>query len=140
MHASWDRQEQIRTPIESTLFYLQRSSMYDAGVAAVGFGGYLALGYGAVTAGIFTPAYQFASFTDPIFTVTALAVGLLLSVSTGTLTLLTLLTGTDDANAEFVILMSMVGFGFSIGLVRITVRSVMLLFPHGILLWSFLWI
>ena len=132
------QQRRTRTPIERILLQFHRGSAYGAGIATIGFAGYLALGYAVSAFSVFTPAYPFASFEDPVFLTIALVLGVLLAISTGTLTLLTLLTGTDDSNAEFVILVSMIGFGFSTALLRVTFKPFLTLLSHGIPPWMYL--
>ncbi|RBI58773.1 hypothetical protein DMJ13_25755 [halophilic archaeon] len=64
------------------------------------------------------------SFTDPIFTILSFLVGGLICLLSGSLTLLTLLVNPEGANAEFVILISLIAFGFGAATVQITVGPV----------------
>ncbi|SDN15985.1 hypothetical protein SAMN04487949_3537 [Halogranum gelatinilyticum] len=47
-------------------------------------------------------------------------IGALICLLSGSLTLLTLLASVKDANAEFVLLMSLIAFGFGAATIRVT--------------------
>ncbi|RBI59541.1 hypothetical protein DMJ13_22555 [halophilic archaeon] len=60
------------------------------------------------------------SFSDPIFTIVSFLTGCFICGASGSFTLLTLIIGANDANAEFVILMSLIAFGFGAATMRVT--------------------
>ncbi|MGQ3331025.1 hypothetical protein [Halorubrum sp. FL23] len=74
--------------------------------------------------GIYDPEYDVMSFTDPFFIVSSFLAGVFMCAMSGTLTLLTLLLETKNANAEFVILVSLIAFGFGAATMRVTSNPV----------------
>ena len=118
------RTRQPSTPLERGLYQLFRLSSFGSAVATAGFVGYLFIGGSLHVAGIYAPPFPVMSFSDPVYTILGFLVGALFCVLSGSLTLLTLLVSVEDANAEFVILMSLIAFGFGAAIVRITIGPV----------------
>lgn len=69
--------------------------------------------------------YQVLSLSDPVFTSLSFLVGGFICLLSGSLTFLTLLASVKDANAEFVLLMSLIAFGFGAATVRVTAGPVL---------------
>lgn len=118
------RTRQPSTPLERGLCRLFRLSSFGSAVAITGFVGYLFIGGSLYVAGIYAPPFPVMSFSDPVFAILGFLVGGLTCILSGSLTLLTLLVSTEDANAEFVILMSLIAFGFGAAIVRMTIGPV----------------
>ncbi|WP_433634788.1 hypothetical protein [Halomicrococcus sp. NG-SE-24] len=75
--------------------------------------------------GVYMPPFPVMSFSDPVFTSLSFLIGGLICLLSGSLTVLTLLTSVKDANSEFVLLMSLIAFGFGAATVRITAGPVL---------------
>lgn len=108
------------TPLERELYRIFRLSSIGSAVTVVGFVGYLCLGIAFHVTGIYTPPFSQLSFSDPVFMILSFLIGALICLLSGSLTLLTLLASVKDANAEFVLLMSLIAFGFGAATIRVT--------------------
>ncbi|WP_228546370.1 hypothetical protein [Halegenticoccus tardaugens] len=90
-----------------------------------GFVGYLSIGIALHVTGVYTPPSPVMSFSNPVFTSLSFLVGGLICLLSGSLTFLTLLASVKYANAEFVVLMSLIAFGFGAATVRVTAGAVL---------------
>jgi hypothetical protein len=113
------------TPLERGLYRVFRLSSVGAAATAIGFVGYLFLGASLSVASIYTPPFPVLSLSDPLFTILSFLVGVFICLLSGSLTLLTLLGAEKDANAEFVLLLSLIAFGFGAATVRVTAGPVL---------------
>ncbi|QLH82072.1 hypothetical protein [Halosimplex pelagicum] len=64
-------------------------------------------------------------FSDPVFISLSFLIGGLICLLSGSFTFLTLLASVKDANAEFVLLLSLIAFGFGAATVRVTAEPVL---------------
>ncbi len=113
------------TPLERELYRVFRLSTVGSAVTVVGFVGYLCIGIVLHIAGIYMPPFPFLSFSDPVFMILSFGIGGFICLLSGSLISLTLLTSVKDANAEFVLLMSLIAFGFGVATVRFTAGPVL---------------
>ncbi len=113
------------TPLERELYRVFRLSSVGSAVTVVGFAGYLCIGIVLRVVGIYTPPFPLLSFSDPVFMILSFVIGGFICLLSGSLTLLTLLTSVKDANAEFVLLMSLIAFGFGAATIRVTADPVL---------------
>lgn len=113
------------TPLERGLYRVFRLASVGSAVTVVGFLGYLSIGIALHVTGVYTPPFPVMSFSDPVFTSLSFLVGGLICLLSGSLTVLTLLASVKDANAEFVLLMSLIAFGFGAATVRVTAGPVL---------------
>ena len=102
-----------------------RLASVGSAVTVAGFIGYLGIGIALHVAGVYTPPFPVMSFSDPVFTSLGFLVGGLVCLLSGSLTFLTLLAIVKDATAEFVLLMSLIAFGFGAATVRVTAGAVL---------------
>jgi hypothetical protein len=89
-------------------------------VTVVGFVGYLNIGSALYVTDIYKLPFPMMSFSDPVFTSLRFLIGGPICLLSGSLTFLTHLASVKDANAEFVLLMSLIAFGFGAATVRVT--------------------
>ena len=113
-HPAGLRTRQPSTPLERGLYRVFQLSSVGSAVSVVSFVGYLCIGGALHVVGVFMPPFQVLSFSDPVFTMLSFLTDGLICLLSGSLTLLTLLLGSKDANSEFVILLSLIGFGESL--------------------------
>lgn len=92
------------TPLERSLFRLYQLSSLGSVATITVFVGYVLVGFTLHVAGIYDPTFQVVSLSDLFFTTSSFLSGAFICAMSGTLTLLTVLVDTRDANAEFVIL------------------------------------
>jgi hypothetical protein len=112
------------TPLERGLFALFRLAVLGGKATAIGLVGYLAFGFLLHISGIYDPMFHVMTLSDPVFVTLTFLVGGFICILSGSLTLLTLLVSVHDANADFVILMSLIALGFGSAAVRMTVGPV----------------
>lgn len=112
------------TPLERGLYRVFRLSSIGSAAIVVGLVGYLFIGIPLYMAGIYTPPFTLVSFSDPVFTILSFLIGGLICLLSGSLALLTLLAGVKDSNSEFVVLMSLIAFGFGTATIRVTAGPV----------------
>jgi hypothetical protein len=124
-HPSIPRAWQLSTPFEQGLYRVFRLALVGNVVTVVGFVGYLSIGTALNVTGVYTPPFSVMSFSDPVFTGLGFLVGWLICLLSGSLTFLTLLASEKEANAEFVLLMGLIAFGFGAATVRVTVGPVL---------------
>ncbi|SEO99560.1 hypothetical protein SAMN04487948_11014 [Halogranum amylolyticum] len=113
------------TPLERELYRVFRLSSAGSAVTIISFVGYLCIGSALHIARVYTPSFPLMSFSDPVFTILCFLTGGLICLLSGSLTCLTLLVSVKDANAEFVLLTSLIAFGFGAATVRITVNPIL---------------
>lgn len=121
---SFIRTRRPSTPLERGFFRLFRLSSLGSAVTITCFVSYLLIGGSLHIAGYYAPPFSVMSLSDPFFTILGSFVGGFTCVLSGSLTLLTLLADVKEANAEFVILMSMVAFGCGAATMQITSEPV----------------
>ena len=63
-------------------------------------------------------------FTDPFFTSLSFLTGFFICAMSGTLAVLTFLLSPNDSEANFVVTMSLIAFGFGAATMRVTFESV----------------
>ena len=124
-HPSALRTRHLSTPLERGLYRVFRLASVGSAVTVAGFVGYLSIGIALNVTGVYTPPFSVMSSSDPVFTSLSFLVGGLICLLSGSLTFLTLLASVKDANAEFVLLMSLIAFGFGAATVRVTVGPVL---------------
>jgi hypothetical protein len=112
------------TPLERVLTRLLRIATLGSTIICLSFGGYLLIGYSLHLIGVYTPTFAVLSLSDPFFILLGCCTGVVICTMSGSLLVLTLLAGVKDANAEFVILMSLIGFGFGAATVRVTIGAI----------------
>jgi hypothetical protein len=95
-------------------------SSFGCIVSFIIFVGYLCLAVVLHGVGVYMPPFQVLNFSDPIFTMLGFLTGGLICLLSGTLTLLTLFLETKGTNSGFVILLSLIAFGFGAATLRIT--------------------
>ena len=108
------------TPLEQGLYRVLRLSWAGSAATLVSFVAYLCIGLSLHLAGIYTPPFALLSFSDPVFVILGFLIGGFICLFSGSLTLLTLLASVKDAKAYFVLLMSLIAFGFGAATVRVT--------------------
>ncbi len=113
------------TPLERGLYQVFRLSLVGSAVTVIGFVGYLCIGIALHVAGVYTPSFPLLSFSDPVFTIQGFLIGGFICLLSGSLTLLILLASVKDANAKFVLFMSLIAFGFGAATVRVTAGPVL---------------
>ncbi len=116
---------QPSTPLERGLYRVFRLSSVGCALTVAGFVGYLSIGIALHVTGVYTPPSPVMSFSNPVFTSLSFLVGGLICLLSGSLTFLTLLASVKYANAEFVVLMSLIAFGFGAATVRVTAGAVL---------------
>lgn len=119
-HPPFRRVRQPSTPLERGFYRLYHLSTLGTAVVCIWLFGYLLVGFTLHIAGIYAPEFAVMSFTDPIFITSSFIAGAFICGMAGSLTLLTLLMDVRDANAEFVILLSLIAFGFGAATMRVT--------------------
>lgn len=117
--------QHLSTPLERGLHRMFRLSSVGSAATAIGFVGYLCIGVALNLVGVYTPPFPVMSFSDPVFTILSFLTGGLICLLSGSLTFLTLLGSVKDANAEFVVLMSLIAFGFGAATVRVMAGPVL---------------
>ena len=124
VHRPFVRLPNPSTPLERVLARLLRIAALGSVIICLSFVGYLLVGYGLHLIGVYTPTFTVLSLSDPFFILLGCCTGVVICMMSGSLLLLTLLTSVKDANAEFVILMSLIGFGFGAATVRVTISAI----------------
>ncbi len=119
-HPPFRRTRQPSTPLERGLFRVFRLSSLGTVAVVVWLFGYLFIGFTLNVVGIYEPEFAVMGFTDPFFIISSFLAGAFICLMSGSLTLLTLLVDVKDANAEIVILLSLIGFGFGAATMRVT--------------------
>lgn len=120
--ALWTRQP--APPLERGHHRVFRLSSVGSVSTAIGFVGYLFIGVTRYVAGVYAPSFPVTSFSNPVFPIPGFLTGGLICLLSGSLTLLTLLGNVKDATAEFVVLMSLIAFGFDAATTRVTAGPV----------------
>ena len=78
---------------------------------------------------LLTTPYEFLTLhDDPFFNLFAFLISLLICIMSGALIFLTLVTGYDHRQNEFIIISGSIAFGFGAGAVRFTVSNVIDIF------------
>lgn len=111
-------------PLERWLHRVFRLSSVGSAATVIGFVSYLCIGVALHVAGVYVPPFPVLSFSDPVFTILCFLTGGFICLLSGSLTLLTLLGGVKDANDEFVVLMSLIAFGFGAATARVTASPI----------------
>jgi len=115
------------TLLERGLYRVFRLASVGSAVTGAGFIGYLSVGIALHITGVYTPPFPVMSFSDPVFVSLSFLIGVLICLLSGSFTVLTHLASVKDANTEFVILMSLIAFGFGAATVRVTAGPVLTL-------------
>ncbi len=118
------RLRQPTTPFERGFFRLFQLVTPGAILSTLSFLGYVVIGFSLWAVGVYEPAYSVMSFTDPVFIGLSFLTGLFICATSGTLAVLTLLLGPNDSKANFVVLMSLIAFGFGAATMRVTSKAV----------------
>ncbi|RDZ35667.1 hypothetical protein C5B89_18250 [Haloferax sp. Atlit-47N] len=71
-------------------------------------------------------------FTDPIFTILIFLTGLFICAMSGTLAVLTFLLSPNDSKANFVVMVSLISFGFGAATMRITFGAAQIWFSETV--------
>lgn len=115
-----ERVREPATPLERGALRLFRLSSIGGVVVVSGFISYLVLGGVFHWLGFYNPEFPILSFSDPVFTILGLLTGIIFCVMPGSLTIATHFLVQKDARANFVMLMSLIAFGFGAATLRVT--------------------
>jgi len=115
-----ERAREPGTPIECGALRLFRLSSIGAVAVVSGFISYLVLGIVFHWLGFYSPEFTVMSFADPVFTILGFLTGIVMCVMSGSLAITTRLLVQNDYRANFVVLMSLIAFGFGAAVLRVT--------------------
>ena len=118
------RIRQPTTPLERGLFRLYQLVSPGTILITICFVGYIVIGFSLSFVGIYEPAYSVMGFTDPFFTSLSFLTGFFICAMSGTLAVLTFLLSPNDSEANFVVTMSLIAFGFGAATMRVTFKAV----------------
>lgn len=119
-HLPTERAREPATPLEHGALRLFRVSSVGGLVVVSGFISYLVLGGVFHWLGFYSPEFSVMSFGDPVFTILGSLTGIVICVMSGSLAIATRLLVQKDARANFVMLMSLIAFGFGAATLRVT--------------------
>jgi len=115
-----ERAREPATPLERGAFRLFRLSSLGGLVVVSGFLGYLVLGALCHWVGFYDPGFSVMSFEDPVFTLLGTSVGIVICLISGSLAVSTRLLEPGNERASFVVLLSLIAFGFGAATLRLT--------------------
>lgn len=115
-----ERARKPATLLERGTFRLFRLSAIGSVGIVTGFIGYLILGAVSHWLGFYEPGFKVLSIEDPVFTIFGAITGAIICLTSGSLAVSTHLLEPRDEKASFVILMSLIAFGFGAATIRVT--------------------
>ncbi len=123
VRVSFVQSRQPSTPLERGIYRVYQLGTIGAVLTAASFLGYLVVGMGLASVGIYDPVFVPMTLGDPVFVISAFLASTSIVVTSGCLILLTLLCGADDATSEFVIIVGLIALGCGAAAMRITIQA-----------------